>query len=154
MMNRVVFSIAVIGVSLWACTSLSDESVAMSHRGAPGRWFPRAMVDAIQGDLLELDACRARALVFDQQLALRMARIEDLKLALDASGRALDAMKLAVAAGEAAAKSMAQRVARAEQATKESELRAGRWYRSPVFWFSSGVVIAIVGGVVIYSSMD
>jgi anti-sigma-K factor RskA len=108
------------------------------------------MVDDIQSELLELDTCRSQAVIIEQKLELRLLRINDLKLALELSDKSLEALKRSVAASEEIARALERRAQAAEQAAMRAEDRAGRWYRSPLLWFSAGIVLSIGGAVAVY----
>lgn len=153
MKNRASFLTIAIAVAVSLPAFAQGESVAMDHNGSPGRWFPRPMVDQIQMDLQELDALRKVRPKLELKLDVRMKRIEDLRLALDATNQALDVSKGAVETAEKAMTDASRRAAEAEQRAIDVESRAGKWYRHPATWCGVGVVLTIVVEVIVFAAL-
>lgn len=149
MRNRESFLIVVIIVIGNLCLSAvahgADDSVLLQHNGVDGRWFPRPMVDRINEDLLELDFLKAETIPQLQiKLDLRMKRIEDLRLAINATSQALKITKEALKMAE-------DTLTEAENRALEAEREIDAWYHNPVIMLGIGVLAATAIGIAVYS---
>lgn len=153
MISRVIFLTIVIEIAVSIPAFAQDTSIAMDYRGVSGRWFPRQMVDQMQMDLQELDALRKIRPALESKLDVRMKRIEDLRLALDATSQALDVSTGAVKTAEDAMSDAAQRAVAAEKRAMDAEEHANKWYRHPALWCGVGVVLTVVVEIIVFSAI-
>lgn len=149
-MTKPIGLASAILVSLFCFAAAASDPVPMVHQGIPGQWFPRPMVDQIQSDLLALDASRVREVEFNIKLDLRMKRIEDLKLAVEKTSKALDVAERGLTVAENAAREQATRAVAAEESERSVRAQVGKWYRHPATWFGAGVLITVVVELVVY----
>ncbi|MCK4792588.1 MAG: hypothetical protein KAV87_53155 [Desulfobacteraceae bacterium] len=148
---RVLFLIVVMATSFLSSVSFAKgESISLEHNGIKGRWFPGAMVDKMQGDIVELDALRLSKIEMNVQLKIRMGRIEDLQLALSAANEIIVKAKSGIVIAENSAKANAARAVVAEESERSLRDQYGVWYRQPVLCVSVGAVGVVVVEIVIY----
>lgn len=152
MKSRLIFLISVTLVSL-LCTGAwgQEAAVVLKYRGADGKWFPDAMVDQMQVDILELEAFRKKKPELDIKLELNAKRIDELNIAVVATTKALEITKGAVAVAESAMDESAERTVAAEERALEAERKMNAWYRHPVTLVGAGAIVVIIIEVVIYA---
>lgn len=152
MKSRATFLIIATAVSL-LCLPLAAQQTAVSlkHRGADGHWFPQAMVDKMQLDILDLDRLREKQPQLKLKLDIRLKRIGELNLAVVLANKAIDVNKKAIAIAEGAIEKAAKRTVAAEERTLEVERKMNVWYRHPVTLVSAGAVAVVIIEVVLYA---
>jgi len=130
------------------------NSFEMKRKGKEGIWFPIQMANDVLKDLehcdltvRELHIHQEKITLLDTQLELRNQRIADLRGAIILSKKVEAAMQETIVLSEASRQ-------RAEENVRRAEASRDAWYRHPVLWFTIGVAITVVGGVVVKKVID
>jgi len=117
-------------------TQPKPKVVTLDYDGNAGFWFPREKAVELQKDVEELRVVRSQIKLLDQQLQIKVERIELLQEIADTNAKAADTAK----------NSLEKAVSLRRQAEEDRDsFFAGK----PWFWLSIGVVAGIVTSVVL-----
>ncbi len=100
------------------------------HEGVPGFWFERDVALGILADLQELLVRRQQVSILQEELSLR--------------GDQFDRMNEIVQLEQEVSDQAIEELERAERRASLAEESRNKWWRSPLFLFSSGVIITVV----------
>jgi hypothetical protein len=132
-MRWFVFTVLVVLLAALPARAQDNGSVVLVNKGVPGFWFPEATATKMLQDLEELPLLRQKV----DALELKISRMEDLILLMKDERSVTEQIsaKWKLAFDE-------QLKITTEQRDHYEELLAQekKWYRSPVLWFSVGVI--------------
>lgn len=133
-MRAFVFIFLAVFLATPVVYAQEPESTVLDYKGKPGFWIPDATFTKMLQDLEELPLLRQKV----ELLELKVKQSEELALALKAELQVTEQIsaKWKLAFDEQMKVTVEQRDHYEELLAQEK-----KWYRSPVLWFSVGVVL-------------
>lgn len=129
-------SIALLVFLVSPCKGVCQEpsSTLLENNGVQGYWFPMMVGDRLLKDVTELKLLREKLTLIDAKLEAKDSLIDLLRQ--DAAASEAIASKWKLAFEEQV------EVTHSQQKYYEAEIESlKKWYRSPVLWFSVGVIV-------------
>ena len=132
-MRAFLLSLLLVFLAAPALHAQEPESTALDYKGKPGFWIPDATFTKMLQDLEELPLLRQKV----ELLELKVKQSEELALNLKAELQVTEQIsaKWKLAFDEQMKITVEQRDHYEELLEQEK-----KWYRSPVLWFSVGVI--------------
>ena len=133
-MRIVVAIVALVILFPMAALCQDTGSMLLEHNGVQGYWFPMESGDRLLKDVTELKLVREKLSLIDVKLKETEHLIELLKMDVATSEKIADKWKVAF--------EKQVEVTHSQQEYYEAEIKSlKKWYRSPVLWFSVGVIV-------------
>lgn len=129
-------SIALLVFLVAPCKGVCQEpsSTLLENNGVQGYWFPMTVGDRLLKDVTELKLLREKLTLIDTKLESKDNLIDLLRQDVAASEAIADKWRVAF--------EEQIEVTHSQKKYYESEIKAlKKWYRSPVLWFSVGVLV-------------
>jgi ElaB/YqjD/DUF883 family membrane-anchored ribosome-binding protein len=136
-------AVALMGVAVPVCadnTGTAPKVIILDHDGNPGYWFPREKAIELQKDVEELRVVRSQIKLLDQQLAIKVERI--------------DLLKEIAATNEKAATIATNNLEKAVKLRREAEEDRDSFFAGkPWFWLGIGAITGIIASVVLATQL-
>jgi len=132
-MRWFILTVFVVLLAALPAHAQDSGSVILVNKGVTGFWFPEPVATKMLQDLAELPLLRTKVAA----LELKVSRMEDLNLLMKDERSVTEQ----ISAKWKLAFDEQLKITQEQQAYYEEQLaREKKWYKSPVLWFSVGVI--------------